>query len=143
MRTAKEFFEYYHEARWHLKGTYAERAEAEAKMFSDWYHEMEPGEHAHVVMYSDIYPVTIIKKTATTLTVRRDKATRDPNWKPEWIVGGFAGHCTNNDEQQWIIEEDPDGGIETFRWSKRYNQYRDKGGCKLFPHWKKHYDYNF
>lgn len=142
-RTAKEFFEFYHKERWNLKGTYEERQEAEAKMFADWYHEMEVGDHAHVTMWSDVYPVTIIKKTATTLTVRNDKAHLDPNWKPEFIIGGFSAHCTNNDNQQWIIEEDPDGCIEVFRWSKRLNCYKDTSDCKLFPEWAKHYDYNF
>lgn len=142
-RTAKQFFEFYHTERWNLTGTYDERRAAEEKMFADWYHEMEVGDHAHVVMYTDVYPVTIVKKTATTLTVRRDKAERDPNWKPEFVVGGFAAHCTNNDEQRWIITEDPDGYTETFRWSKRYNAYRDTAGCELLPEWRKKYDYNF
>ena len=142
-RTAKEFFDFYHEARWNIEGTWEEREEAERKMFADWYHEMEVGDHAHVVMYTDVYPVTIIRKTATMLVVRCDKATLDPDWKPEIIPGGFVGHCVNNDEQVWNIEEDPEGCIETFRWSKRYNAYRDAAGCKLLPGWVKKYDYNF
>lgn len=142
-RTAKEFFEFYHKERWNLKGTYEERQEAEAKMFSDWYHEMEVGDHAHVTLWSDVEPVTIIKKTATTLTVRYDNAVLDPNWKPEFIIGGFSAHCTNNEDQQWIITENPDGKTEVFRWSKRFNCYKNTSDCKLRPEWRKHYDYNF
>lgn len=143
VRTSKEFFDWFHTVRHHLEGTYSERAAAEQKMIADWYHEMNVGDHAHVCHYSDVDPVTIIKKTATTLTVRFDKAERDPSWKPEWVIGGFAAHCTNNDEQKWIIEEDPNGQVEVFRWHKRSNRYENTIGEALIPGWMKKYDYNF
>ena len=142
-RTSEEFWNWYHDECLKLEGSYEVRAEAMKKMLSDYYHEMEVGDRAHVMMWSDIYPVTILRKTATTLTVRRDKATLDPNWKPDWIIGGFSAHCTNNEDQEWIIEEDPDGEIEVFRWSKRLNCFKDKSDCKLLPGWKKFHDYNF
>lgn len=133
----------YHKARWELTGTYEERRAAEAKMFADWYNEMDVNEHAHIQHYSDVSPCTVVKRTKTTITVRYDKAERDPNWKPEWVVGGFAAHCLNNDEQRWIIEEDPAGEVETFRWHKRDNCFMNTSGEKLLPGWAKHYDYNF
>lgn len=143
MRTSKEFFDMYHKERWNLTGTYEERQAAERKMFADWYNEMDVGEHAHICHYSDVSPCTVIKRTKTTITVRYDKATRDPDWKPEWIVGGFSAHCTNNDEQRWIIEEDPNGKTDIFRWHKNANCFKNTCGEKLFPEWAKHYDYNF
>ena len=142
-RTSKEFFEYYHNARRNLKGTYAEREAAKAKMFEEWFRELEVGDHAHICHYSDISPVTIVKKTAQSMTVRFDKAERDPNWKPEFVIGGFSAHCTNNDEQKWLIEEDPNGRTEVFRWHKRTNHFENGCGEKLLPGWMKHYDYNF
>lgn len=142
-RTAKEFFDWYHTVRHHLKGTYAERRVAEAKMIEDWFRELEVGDHAHVCHWSDVSPVTVIKKTAQTMTVRFDKAERDPNWKPEWEIGGFAAHCTNNDEQKWIIEEDPNGKTEVFRWHKSSNHFENTIGETLIPGWMKKYDYNF
>ena len=141
-RTSKEFFDEYYKVR-NNTSSYEEAEAVREQMFYDWYHEMEVGDHAHVTLWSDVEPVTIIAKTKTTLTVRYDKAERDPNWKPEWIVGGFSAHCTNNDDQQWIISEDPNGNTEVFRWSKRLNCYKNTGGCKLHPYWAKHYDYNF
>ena len=141
-RTAKEFFEEYYEARREANG-YIEAEELRQKMFADWYHEMEVGDHAHVSLWSDIEPVTIIAKTKTTLTVRYDKAERDQSWKPEFVIGGFSAHCTNNEEQRWIISEDPNGSTEVFRWSKKMNCYKNTADCKLFPEWKKVYDYNF
>jgi len=140
-RTTEQFYKEYYEKKAHL--SWREWDDVERKMRDEWYHEMDVGDHAHICHYSDVSPVTVIKKTATTLTVRMDKATRDESWKPEWVVGGFSAHCTNIDEQKWIIEEDENGSVEVFRWSKRYNQYRNTSGEKLFPEWRKYYDYNF
>ena len=143
VRTSEEFFSWYHNARHHLTGTYEERQAAERKMISDWLHELEVGDHAHICRYSDIDPVTVVKKTATTITVRKDKAVRDPAWKPEFIPGGFSAHCVNNDEQKWIITEDPNGDTEVFRWHKRTNRYENTAEETLYPGWMKKYDYNF
>lgn len=144
-RTTAQFFEEYHEARWHFTGTYDERREQELKMFQDWYDEMEVGDHCHIAHWSDVSPCTIIKRTKTTITVRYDKATRKESWKPEWIPGGFSAVCLNNNDQDdaWIIEEDEAGRTDIFRWSKRYNCFKNKCDEKLFPEWAKFYDYNF
>lgn len=140
-RTKEQFFEELYEARRHV--SWREQEELDRQMFSDWYHEMEVGDHAHVCQWSDVDPCTIIAKTATTLTVRYDKAERDPAYTPEWIPGGFSAICTNQDDQQWVISEDEDGRVEVFRWSKKYNQYRNTAGERLYPEWRKFYDYNF
>ena len=121
---------------------YYERQDALNALREEWYKSMEVGDHASVHLYSDDNPCTIIKKTATSLTVRYDKATRDPSWKPEWVTGGFSAICTNQESQRWIIEEDPDGSTETFRWHKKEAAYVHEG-CILTPGWYKHYDYNF
>ena len=49
--------------------------------------------------------------------------------------------CTDIAEQKWIIEEDPNGREETFRLRKC--GWRNKADEKLYPEWKKFYDYNF
>ena len=143
MRTSKEFFEMYNKAKWELTGTYNEREEAKNKMFAEWYNEMSVGDHAHVKHYSDISPCTVVKRTKTTITIRYDKTELDPNWKPEFVVGGFCAHCTNNDEQPWNIEEDPNGDTDVFRWHKNDNCFMNASGEKLYPEWMKKYDYNF
>lgn len=144
-RTYKEFIEQYHEARWNFEGTYEECRAQELKMFEDFYNEMEVGDHAHIQHWSDVSPCTVIKRTKTTITVRYDKATRKESWKPEWVVGGFSAHCTNNDDQgdAWEIEEDPNGIVDTFRWHKKENAFVNKSGERLYPEWAKKYDYNF
>ena len=105
-------------------------------------YKMNVGDRGHIRLYTDIEPCTVIKVTATTITVRRDKATRDPDFKPEWIPGGFSAICTNDHEQKWIITEDPEGEVETFRWSGKQWCYIHNG-CRFYPGWKKYYDYNF
>ena len=102
---------------------------------------LEVGDRANVRFYSDVEPVTVIKRTAKTITVRFDKATLSPDWKPEMVAGGFAAHCVNQETQEWKIEEDPNGSTGVFR--RRKNGWYDTGDCKLTPGWRKFYDYNF
>jgi hypothetical protein len=116
------------------------------KLEGEWLKELKVGDHAHVNMYSDIEPCTVIKRTACTITVRYDDAKLNGTWKPHQIVGGFCAHCDNNDGQLnggWDIFEDPDGRTEVFRWSEKYQKWLNKCGEKLRPEWMKFYDYNF
>lgn len=138
-RSREEFFKWFQEERWKVSIYERDAWEHQARM--EWWNELEVGDHAHICHYSDVSPVTVIKRTAKTITVRYDKAERDPSWTPEWVSGGFAGHCTNQDEQRWIIEEDPDGRTEVFRL--RRVGWRNTADEKLYPGWKKFYDYNF
>jgi hypothetical protein len=144
-RTREQFMEEYNEKRWHFDGTYEERREQEKQMFKDWYDEMEVGDHCHIAHWSDVSPCTIINRTKTTITVRYDKATLKDTWKPEFVLGGFCAHCLNNEDQDdaWDIEEDENGHTDVFRWSKKFNCYKNKCDEKLFPGWLKKYDYNF
>lgn len=120
---------------------YYERQESLENLRTDWYFSLQVGDRASLKLYTDIEPCTIIKRTAQTITVRMDKATLAPNWKPEWITGGFSAICTNDHDQQWIIEEDPKGSTETFRWTKDGKWVHN--GCTVSPGWYKYYDYNF
>lgn len=142
-RTREEFEKWYHEEKWNHPRD--DRDEWERTAYAEWYHEMETGDHAHICHWSDVSPCTIIKKTDSTLTVRYDKARKSEKWNPQYIAGGFAAHCINNDNQEdwWIIEEDETGKTETFRWSKKYNRYRNTCGEGLYPDWMYKYDYNF
>lgn len=132
---------------WHETGTkptWNYEAERDA-IYTEWLMSMEVGDHAHICHWSDVTPCTVIKKTATTLTVRHDKARQSEKWNPQWEVGGFSAICTNNDDQKdwWIIEEDPDGYVETFRFRKSRNRYMNKCDERLYPDWDNYYDYNF
>ena len=140
-RTSKEFWDWFHEERWNIDFRNGKRAAWEHDAMMNWWNELEIGDHAHICHYSDISPVTVIKRTAKTITVRFDNAELDPNWKPEFDIGGFSAHCTNNNDQKWIITENPNGRTETFRL--RNVGWRNKSDEKLYPEWMKQYDYNF
>ena len=132
---------------WHETGTkptWDYEAERDA-IYTEWLMSMEVGDHAHICHWSDVTPCTVIRKTATTLTVRHDKARKSYKWNPQWEVGGFSAICTNNNDQKdwWIIEEDPDGYVETFRYRKSRNRYMNKCDERLYPDWDNYYDYNF
>lgn len=104
--------------------------------------ELEVGDGCTYHLWSDSHACTVIKRTPKTITIQRDKAIIDPNFKPDWIPGGFAAHCTNQDEQSYTYERDPKGEIVTARWSEKRGGfvYLDKiitVGRHEF------YDYNF
>lgn len=141
MKLTKEQFKAMWEKTYHIDG-YREREEAQYGLRREYNSGMEVGDKGSVRLWSDSEPCTVIKRTKTTVTVRFDKATRNPNWKPEWIPGGFSAICTNNEDQQWIIEDNPNGSTETFYWSDKENCFVHHG-CRLTPGWYKHYDYNF
>ena len=105
-------------------------------------YEVKVGDGVTYHLYSDSQACTVIKRTAKTITIQEDKATLDPNFKPEFVVGGFAGHCTNQNEQTYTYESDPNGRTITARWSEKRGAfvYCDKiitNGRHQF------YDYNF
>lgn len=101
------------------------------------------GDGVTVHLWSDAHAATIIKVTKCSVTVQYDTATLDPSWKPEWIPGGFAGHCVNQDEQTYTYERNPNGRIETYRWSNKYGSYGTPGNLRLTKGRHEFYDYNF
>jgi len=116
-----------------------------AELRREWRQSLKVGDRVHICHYTDITPATVVARTAKSITVRYDKAHLDDEWKPEFIPGGFGAHCTNDSDQMghWVIEEDLDGSTEVFRWSKRYNRYKNKSDEFCEPGWMKYYDYNF
>ena len=105
--------------------------------------DVQIGDGVTICLWSDMYAATIIKKTDRTVTVQRDKAILDPNFKPEWIPGGFAGHCTNQDEQTYTYERDPNGELYRFHWSDKHCTYGRPGNLRLIKGRHEFYDYNF
>ncbi|AGE60827.1 hypothetical protein I907_gp63 [Bacillus phage Eoghan] len=105
---------------------------------------VQVGDGVTMHLHSDAHAGTVIKVTKTTVTVQRDQATLDPDFKPNHVAGGFAGHATNNDEQTYTYERNEKGDTITFRWSKKFNQYmHTQSGRKLSKGRKEFYDYNF
>lgn len=102
------------------------------------------GDGVTIHFYSDAHAYTVVKVTKTSVTIQRDKAIKDPNFKPEIVPGGFAGHCTNQDKQTYTYEPDTDGQLETFRYSKKWGRFQQgKNGRYLTAGRHEFYDYNF
>lgn len=101
------------------------------------------GDGVTVDFWTDGHAATVTKVTKCSVTAQRDKATLDPNFKPEFIPGGFGGHCINQSEQTYSYRPDPDGVIYTFRWSRKYQSYGQPGNLSLRKGRHEFYDYNF
>ncbi len=104
-------------------------------------YNVKEGDGVTVCLYSDRHACTVIKRTAKTITVQRDKAILDKNFKPEF--DGF--HCLNDDEQSYEYERDEQGSVETYRWSDKYGSFRggDDQSIRIINGRHEHYDYNF
>lgn len=65
------------------------------------------GKYINRYLYSDVQVVGKIVgiKSKTIVEVQRLEARKDPNWKPEWIPGGFSAICLNQNSQEWIFTE--------------------------------------
>ncbi len=113
--------------------------DAYARFFKD---NVQIGDGATVCYWSDRHAGTVIRKTARTITIRQDKATLSPNWKPEFIPGGFAAHCVNQNEQEWLYEPDEDGRIYVAYWSEKKVGYYSEG-LRVISGRHEFYDYNF
>jgi hypothetical protein len=103
----------------------------------------EVGLYANFHGYSDVEPFEIVRVVSSKmLEIRPMKCTRDENWKPEVIIGGFSGHTVNNHSQKWIIEPDVDAPLRKIRLTK--SGWRD-GHSRFTIDFKpiKFYDYNF
>lgn len=60
--------------------------------------------YANRLGYTDVEPFEIIRHISSkTIEIRAMNAVLSPDFKPNIVPGGFAGHCTNNNEQKWII----------------------------------------
>lgn len=107
--------------------------------------EIEVGDGVTMYLWSDAQACTVIARTAKTLTIQRDKAIRDPNFKPEWVPGGFSAICTNSDEQEWSYERNPQGEIIRCRWSEKNGRWQtgSDGSIRIGRGRHEHYDYNF
>ena len=101
-------------------------------------------QYANHYMYSDVEPYEVIRMVSEkTIEIRPMKAERDESVKLEFHVGGFSAHCSNQDEQKWIITSDETAPIKRIRLGK--NGWKDAHGGRygLADKPRKKYDYNF
>ena len=104
----------------------------------------EVGMGVTCTLYTDAVAMTIVRvhPSGKTFWATQDKATLKPDWKPEIIPGGFAGHCVHNYSQEYDYETVP-GPEHQFRltkkgWSCKHYRKRVRLGVRAAFH-----DYNF
>jgi hypothetical protein len=105
------------------------------------------GEYLTETLYSDTSAWKVIGRTATTLTLQEVEVAQDPEWTPNIIPGGFAGHCTNQNEQTWLY-----AGLSPNTCTVRLVKSKYHGSDKLWGSKgrtfiangaRRKYDYNF
>jgi len=103
----------------------------------------EVGDYLNHLGYSDVNPYKIVEitKSGKTCYVQEVEAERDPNWKPNFVPGGFSAHCTNNHDQKWVYGKLLPGRMAVRKvkvgWKSAYGRH------SLSSNPLKHYDYNF
>jgi hypothetical protein len=75
--------------------------------------DIEPGDAATVLMWSDKHAATVVSYEAGRLVVREDKATRTDD-------NGMS------DTQSYTYEPDPNGREHTYKWDERVGWYEGK-----------------
>ena len=101
--------------------------------------------YANCIGYSDVTPWEVISViSGKTIEIRPMDSVRDPEWKAEWHVGGFAGHCSNQEDQKWIITSSEDYKTTRIRLNSK-GQWKDKHGQRfvLADAPRRFYDFNF
>jgi hypothetical protein len=109
------------------------------------------GHYFTEVGYSQSYPWVEVKRTAQTVTLAKVLVGPDPEWKPNILPGGFAGHCTNQNDQTWVFAGIDKANTVTIRKVKRHGG-KDRDGNQRWAHKgvrfvegcaREFYDYNF
>lgn len=92
-----------------------------------------------------VYTIVRVSPSGKTFWATADECTLDPNWKPDFVPGGFAGHVTNNSEQKYTYKTAPnDANRLAFRLRKNglWNN-KHVGDKVIFDVRRAFYDYNF
>jgi len=105
------------------------------------------GEYLTETSYSDQSPYKVVAKTPTTLTLKKVMVAKNPEWKPEFVPGGFAAHCTNQGEQTWVYEGLLDETVKVRLIKSKFcgsdKLWGAKGATFIANGAVKFYDYNF
>ncbi len=103
----------------------------------------KPGDGTTICHHSDRTACTVVRVSASgkTVHIQEDHATLD-NWKPEFVAGGFAGHCVNNAEQRYTYQPNPQGVIHRASLRKD-GRYRTTNRERVISGRHQFHDYNF
>ena len=115
--------------------------ETKTKEIKDAYINVGDGVTIHY--WSDAHAGTVIKRAANTLTIRRDNAILDPNFKPDFIPGGFCGIVVNQHEQSYTYEPNEEGEIYKAYWCESKKAFYVDKCLRVSKGRHEFYDYNF
>jgi hypothetical protein len=100
--------------------------------------------YANHIGWSDVNPYEIVKVVSDkTIDIRPMDATRDESWKPEFVSGGYAGHCVNQCDQKWDVVSNDDAPLVRARLRKDGYYHSVIGKHLLGDKPRKFYDFNF
>ncbi len=69
---------------------------------------------------TDVFPFEVVRVISEkTVEIREMNADLDPEWKPDFVQGGFFGHTRNNGSQRYIYSRNVDAPILRARLTKR------------------------
>jgi hypothetical protein len=133
----------------------AERT-AEMNASADAISNLNIGDGVSVSVWSDIDAYTIVKKTATTITLRSDNAELINRDDLNFVAGGFLAHCDNQSEQRYTYTPNPEGhevkislrrwddeeGNERRKWKRSGTKTFEQGG-NAYAGRRKFHDFNF
>ena len=118
--------------------TYTAERTAEINEEADAISALKVGDGVSVSVWSDVHAYTIIKRTATTMTLRADRAELLNRDELRFVAGGFAAHCENQEVQRYEYTPNPDGvkiKISLRHWNDEENNERrrwKKSGVRTF-----------
>lgn len=99
---------------------------------------------ANLVLWSDIEPFEVVRVVSDKcMEVRAMNAELSPEWSPVVVAGGFAGHCTNNNQQRWTYATNPDAPVFKIRLRKDGRWYSQYGRHRISETPERFHDYNF
>ena len=102
------------------------------------------GKYANLVLHTDVEPFEIVRVVSDkTIEIRKMSTELNKNWKPQIDVGGFVGHCTNNNTQKWNITSNKKNPVVRARLRKDGRFYSAYGKHCIEDTPRKKYDYNF
>jgi hypothetical protein len=136
--------------------TYTAERTAEMNEVADYIAATAIGDGVSVSVWSDVHAYTVIKKTATTMTLRADRAELTNRDELRFVVGGFAAHCENQEVQCYEYAPEPNGhqvkislrcwkdeeGNERRKW-KRVGVRTFEAGGNVYPGRRAFRDFNF
>lgn len=105
--------------------------------------DVKVGDGVTICYWTDQHAGTVIHRTPQALTIRRDKAILDPDFKPDFVPGGFAGTVVNQDEQSYTYEQLDEGRTYKAHWSEKKQGFFVEGCLRVIRGRHEFYDYNF